>query len=134
MKKRDTQKLGDYFRQQREAKGLSQRRLAVVSGVNQSSVNRIERGDFASPSPETLRALADALELSLDDVWNLAGYDVASTLLEPMPFLRAKYSELSDDELDSLTKDVAAVLKNHGIDPYGRPNQNEDEEQQLSHS
>jgi transcriptional regulator with XRE-family HTH domain len=132
MRMTSSQKLGMYLHQQREVKGLSQRQLAAVSGVDQSTVNRIERGEFASPSPKTLKALADSLDLTLEEVWSLAGYDVTPTLPGPMPFLRAKYSEMSDDQLDALTKDVAAVLKRHGIDPYGRPKQNEDEDQRQA--
>ena len=120
--------IGEYIRQAREAKGLSQRRLALDSGVNQSTVIRVERGDFLNPSPETLQSLARALELPLEEVWTIAGYGVGSGLPGPMPFLRAKYRDLPDEQLDALTRDVAKVLEQHGIDPNGRPADQEDEQ------
>lgn len=127
MTKSRAQQIGEYLRTAREAQGLSQRRLAILSGINQSTVIRIERGDFTSPSPDTLQALAGTLNLPLEEVWTIAGYGAGSALPGPMPFLRAKYRDLPDDQLDALTRDVAEVLKRHGIDPNGRPVGNEDE-------
>jgi transcriptional regulator with XRE-family HTH domain len=127
MNKTKAQQLGDYLRKHREAKGLSQRRLAGLSGLNQPTVIRIERGDFLSPGPDKLKALAKALDLPLTDVWSMAGYGLDSELPSPMPFLRAKYRDLPEDEMDSLTADVADVLRQHGIDPDGRPVSDEDE-------
>lgn len=127
MKKTNAQRLGDYLRKHREVQGLSQRRLAQASGINQSTVIRIERGDFVNPTPDTVRALATTLDLPLSDVWRVAGYEVDPELPAPMPFLRAKYRDLPADQLEALTKDVADVLKQHGIDPEGRPAAGEDE-------
>ena len=41
----------------RKERGLSQQRLAALSGVNQSEISRIERGN-ANPSQATLEAIA----------------------------------------------------------------------------
>jgi transcriptional regulator with XRE-family HTH domain len=128
MKPSRAEQVGEYLRIAREAKGLSQRRLALLSGINQSTVIRVERGDHTNPSPDTLKALARALELPLEELRTIAGYGVGSSLPEPMPFLRAKYKNLPDDQLDALTRDVATVLREHGIDPNGRPSAHEDEE------
>lgn len=50
--------------QARARKGLSQKELAVLSGVDQSDISKIERG-IANPSVSTLNRLAQAMELQL---------------------------------------------------------------------
>lgn len=127
MNQEQARQLGDYLREARISRGLSQRRLAKISGLNQSTVVRIEDGQFLAPTAAKLRALAEALDLNLTDVWNLAGYGLDAELPSPMPFLRAKYSDLPDKELNALTEDVAHILRQHGIDPYDRPKPGEDE-------
>jgi transcriptional regulator with XRE-family HTH domain len=51
----------------REARGLSQTKLAARADVNPATVNQIEGGKRAA-SPATLRKLADALDVSLYDL------------------------------------------------------------------
>lgn len=126
MNETSVQQLGNYLRTQREMRELSQRQLAAHSGINQSTVVRIERGDFC-PGHDTLQALAHALDVPLTDLWNILGYDLQHELPGPMPFLRSKYHDLPEEKLQELTRDVAKVLKRHGIDPDGRPERHEDE-------
>jgi transcriptional regulator with XRE-family HTH domain len=52
------------LKQLREARGLSQVKLAARADLNPATVNQIERG-MRDASPGTLRKLADALEISL---------------------------------------------------------------------
>src|SRR5487761_1157473 len=127
MDQEQAKRLGDYFRQRRESLGLSQRRLAIISGLNQPTVVRIEDGQFLSPGPDKLKALATALGLNLTDVWSLAGYGFDTDLPSALPFLRARYRALPDDQLNALTVDVAFILQQHGIDPYNHPAPGEDE-------
>ncbi|MEM9250550.1 MAG: helix-turn-helix transcriptional regulator [Pseudomonadota bacterium] len=51
----------------REHRGLTQTDLAKASGVHRVSINKIEAGT-KSPTVETLRKLADALRVDLDDL------------------------------------------------------------------
>lgn len=59
--------MGDRIRMLRERRGLSQQALAVLCEVNASQVHRWERGRN-EPSVESLRALARALDVSLDEL------------------------------------------------------------------
>lgn len=58
-------------RQAREAKGLTQWRLAELVGVDHSMVNRIESGQ-RMPSMDLANRLADVLGLSLDRMFGRA--------------------------------------------------------------
>jgi transcriptional regulator with XRE-family HTH domain len=119
--------LGRYLQRKREALGLSARQLARMSGMNYQTVLRIEQGEFATPGPDKLKALAHALGLDLTDVWSMAGYGFDTDLPAPMPYLRAKYRDLPANELAALSRDVARVLAAHGIDGNRRPAPGEDE-------
>jgi ribosome-binding protein aMBF1 (putative translation factor) len=48
----------------RAKKGLSQKELAEVTGIDQSDLSKIERG-VANPSVGTLKRIADALDAQL---------------------------------------------------------------------
>ena len=48
-------------------KGMTQSDLAEAAGLDQADVSRIERGQ-REPSGRTLRALADALDVTVDDL------------------------------------------------------------------
>ena len=52
---------GVYIKQLRKAKGLSQRKLAELSGVSSVAISRIETGSLRKVSPETLKDLKDVL-------------------------------------------------------------------------
>ena len=54
--------LGEYLKITRICSGYSQNRVANLAGLEPSTVKRIEDGT-STPSPKTLLALADALDL-----------------------------------------------------------------------
>lgn len=54
-------------RERRRAK-LSRGELAELSGVTYRTILRIENGDHKRPQTATIRALADALNVELDDL------------------------------------------------------------------
>lgn len=54
--------LGDYIKQKRLEKGYSQRQLALYSGVNNATINRIEF-NLGNPDTDTLNKLAKTLNI-----------------------------------------------------------------------
>jgi predicted ATPase/DNA-binding XRE family transcriptional regulator len=58
---------GAQLRQVREAAGLTQEELAARAGLSAKGISDLERGARRRPYPHTVRALADALELSVDE-------------------------------------------------------------------
>lgn len=51
----------------RQAHGMTQEQLAAVTGVHRVTIARIETGDV-SPKAETLKRIADALGVLVDDL------------------------------------------------------------------
>lgn len=54
----------------REQKRLSQDRLAKLADVANNTIIKIEQGENINPTLETLKKMAKALEVSVDDLIN----------------------------------------------------------------
>lgn len=89
-KRSDPVRLEEVLRTAREAGGLSIRRLAERAGIHHAGLARIEVGE-QRPTPDTLLALAQALELDESDLFALAGYRLPDRLPSFPAYLRAKY-------------------------------------------
>lgn len=57
--------LGERIKKARLAKGLTQKQLAEMLNITDATVNRYEKG-IRKPDPEMLKAIADALNVSVD--------------------------------------------------------------------
>lgn len=60
--------LGRRIAQSRNGRGLTIRQLATASGLNPLSIRKIENGQRANPRIDTMKKLAKALGMSLDDL------------------------------------------------------------------
>ncbi len=66
--------LGRYIKEQRLSRGLSQWELARLSGLGRSHLSRLELDDYDHPSAETFLALARALKVHPNHLYQAAGY------------------------------------------------------------
>lgn len=94
---------------------MSTRKLSAHAGVNDVTIVRIERGEFAAPRPDKLSRLADALNLRLADIFAMADYVAPSELPTLAPYLQAKYPELPDEAVAAIGRYAARTAKQHGI-------------------
>jgi transcriptional regulator with XRE-family HTH domain len=107
--KPDIKQLGKLLQRHRHAVGLSLDQLAGATGINKSSIHRIEQGQFEAPSPQTLQRIAAALGTEVEDYFALAGYFTPHGLPGLAPYLRAKYG--ASPELASQVEDYFAWLR-----------------------
>ena len=70
--------LGAIIREQRELAALPLRQLAKSVGISNPYLSQIERG-LRAPSEAVVEALADSLDLSVEELYRRAGY------VEPEP-------------------------------------------------
>ena len=64
---------GDFVRAQRRLAQVSQRNLARMSGVSDSYLSQLERGNYR-PSPQVLKALATAFGLEPKQLYTMLGF------------------------------------------------------------
>jgi len=62
--------IANNLRKLRKAKGLSQERLARLANVANNTIVKIEAGKNKNPTLETLRKVAKALDISVDELIN----------------------------------------------------------------
>lgn len=96
--------LGALLREQRQGLGISTPRLAKLIGTRQSTVTRLEQGQFRSPHPDKLARIAKALNLDRVEVFARAGYVMADELPSLTPYLSIKYPELSESDIAELDR------------------------------
>ena len=116
-------RLSQFVRSRRLDLGLTAGQLAELSGVDPGGISRIEAGRKI-PTPETLAAMATALQVSLDELYDLAGYPVPE-LPALRPYLRRAYGVP-----DQAAEEVERYLQQIGA-RYGgasRPAPGEDEQ------
>jgi len=108
----NAKKLGATIRRHRKAKGLTQPQLAKAVGVPDSTIYRLERGEFMVPRPEKLQRIARALDVEFEELHELAGY--ATPGLPEVPvYLRRKF-DLSDDAQAKVERYIERIRKQEG--------------------
>lgn len=85
---------GQYVIQLREDNSMSQRKLAEVAGVTNSTISRIE-ADLVKPDPATLEKLATALNVDKALLLIKCGY---SEISEEFVIIARKTGELSAEK------------------------------------
>lgn len=126
MDKHQAEEFGNYLAQARVAKGLSGRQLAENLDMHHGTLARIEKGDFAAPAPDKLAAIAEALDLTVADVFARAGYASTKDLPSVTPYMRTKFKGLPEDAAAQIEKYARSIAAQHGIVSDG-PADGEDE-------
>jgi len=104
--------VGDYLKQLRKEKSISQRELAEKSGISNAEISRIETGERQKPSPDVLRQLASALNVPYESLMDKAGY-----INERSAFI-AENREAEDKFISIITPEL--IIKGWGIQPIRR--------------
>lgn len=99
----------------REAKGLSQRRLAEELGLSQQSINKYENGK-TEPDLATLIRIAEFLEVSVDALIrssdeNKISEEPSYRLNERISFVMECFPNLDEFGQDAVARTIAALAK-----------------------
>ena len=60
--------IGEKIKELRENKGISQDRLAELTGINRSTINRYENGSIQKISFNNLLKICEALEIDIKNI------------------------------------------------------------------
>lgn len=93
--------LAAFIKSRRTDLGLSLNDLAERVGVSKSNMHYWETGEFA-PKPALLEPLANALDVSYEDLFAVAGIARPVGLPSYSPYLRTKYGHLPEEALIEL--------------------------------
>lgn len=115
MKRNPAQTLGQLLRDKRQELGYSTYDLAEAAGVDESTVVRFEQGRFTAPRPDKLSRFAQALGLSLADVYAKAGYTIPDELPSFEPYLHTKYPQLPKRAVGELARHFKQLMRQHGL-------------------
>lgn len=86
--------IGQFIREQRKKINLSSRCLADKVGISSTEMMKIENGERETPSPITLKAIANVLNINQIEMFVKAGY-LDETCLLP---LELKFPNVISDE------------------------------------
>ena len=126
MDKKTARELGKLLRIRREALHLSTRALGAQIGVDDSTIVRIEQGARSTPRPDVLAKLAQALQISLADIYALVGYAIPHDLPSLPAYLKLKYRDLPPAAQEELIGYIDYLQKRYGFENDG-PLPGEDE-------
>src|SRR6476660_4474759 len=127
--------LANRLKELRRALTWTQQDLSRGSGLTRSYISRLEMGDIALPSSDKLRALAQSLGTTPDDLLQAAGYidnpSEASDLPDIKVYLRRKYSMQDARALQAIETIVNCL---HSASAAGARNGNEGSAEQMSNA
>lgn len=120
--------LGEFIKGRRTQLGLSRNFLANEAGISHTEIMRIETNERKQPSLKVLCSIADALNISQEEMLQVAGYapsDNLSPIERAFPGLKTskqketarliiegieRNATLKDEDLDDLYKQVTMFL------------------------
>jgi len=122
-KKENAKRLGDYVRARRHAMRLTLAQAERRSGVDATYWSKLELGEYKSPNPRYLVAIAHTLDVAVEELYGLAGYYLPTQLPSFAPYLRSRY-DLDDravDELFAVFEQIRSETTNDLGDEERRP-------------
>lgn len=109
----------------RIAKGISQRELAKLSGISRSTLNDIINGKIKKVDVDSLKKIAETLDLSLTNLLKVAGYDEFLDYLSLDKYknkstkdLKEMIEKYKESELDLLDFDAQKIKKVFELQGY----------------
>lgn len=102
--------IGEYIKEKRTEKGMSQRELAQAANLSNAEISRIESGMRKQPSPDVLKNISAALNIFCEKLYAVAGYiDENPDMPEALPQIvlptgHLDISDLTEEELEDVKK------------------------------
>jgi transcriptional regulator with XRE-family HTH domain len=119
----EREELAETVRQARQARGFTAREVARRAGVDVGVVTKLERCEIGQPRVENVRAIAVVLGIPLADIYARMHWLPATELPTLRPYMRAKYTNLTDADLAEVERFISELTQKQGTGPVD----NEDE-------
>ena len=96
-------RFGDYLKSKRKHKNVTKEDLARALGVSSVFIHQLETGKVDAPSFERCQQIAEILEVSIDELWNVAKKERLRRFMER--------EGISQDGLEVLTEAERTLVK-----------------------
>jgi len=96
-------RFGDYLKSKRKHKNVTQEDLARALSVSSVFIHQLETGKVDAPSFERCHQIAEILEISIDELWNVAKKERLRRFMER--------EGISEDGLEVLTEAERILVK-----------------------
>lgn len=107
--------LGRFLKARRNTLGLSTYQVAELAGIPQSTLFRIEQGEYAAPRPDKIARIATALELPVSELFARMGYLNADDLPDLDTYLGLKYG-LEPQRRREVAQLTRGALRSAGVE------------------
>ncbi|MCI0453890.1 MAG: helix-turn-helix transcriptional regulator [Candidatus Dadabacteria bacterium] len=91
-------RFGDYMKNKRRHKNITQEDLARSLGVSSVFIHQLETGKVDAPSLERCNQIADILEVSIDELWNVAKKERLTRFMEREGITENGFEVLTEGE------------------------------------
>jgi transcriptional regulator with XRE-family HTH domain len=99
------------IRTARKRKHLSLRTLGWQAGVDPSWLNRVEGGEYRDPARDRLARIAELLDIPPERMDRLTGQTMGDTLPGMRTYFRAKYDDLTPEQIERIERYVERLRK-----------------------
>lgn len=115
--------VGENIRRQRKKKGLTQKKLAEITKLNEVTIRSYEAGKY-KPKIEALQKIADALEVSTDSLmnWNKEEENKRRVFYKAIEKLNSEDKEGNGDNYLNLFESILDTKKQLLISHYDNLN------------
>ncbi|MGH7909283.1 MAG: helix-turn-helix domain-containing protein [Thermodesulfobacteriota bacterium] len=96
-------RFGDYLKNKRRQKNTTQEDLARALGVSSVFIHQLETGKVDAPSLERCNQIADILEVTIDELWNVAKKERLTRFMER--------EGITEDDFEVLTEGERTLIK-----------------------
>ncbi|MFA5991865.1 MAG: helix-turn-helix domain-containing protein [Candidatus Doudnabacteria bacterium] len=115
--------IGEKIREIRQKKGLTQEALGLLSGLGRVYINHVEKGRYKNITIQTIQKLADALDVSTDELIESETSDKSGL---PDKSVADMLKAFTSDFADKLQKLEIVEIPIRGIIPAGNPSVEEE--------
>ncbi len=112
---REAKKIGSIIKKRRDELQLTRSDLARRTGLTPSTIQRLEDGIFAHPSPRSLQAIADGLELQVNVLLAELGWMPKTVRPTLHPHLSITYYCIPAEVTQDIQKAIDRVAKRRAI-------------------
>lgn len=108
---REAKRLAIIMKARRKELGLTGADVARRTGLNPSTIMRLEQGIFARPNPHSLQAIANALDLPEQDLMTEAGWLPKHQPISRKPHVRIICRDIPADVVREIRAAVDAIAE-----------------------